>query len=97
MAIVRTSSLEKIVTALEDIGIMGITITNVKGTGEEVSLYRPYAIHSRIEIIAGDEKADEAVHTIVRHGKTGFAGDEIIGVYPMDYMVKIRTGEKKPE
>jgi nitrogen regulatory protein PII len=37
---------------------------------------------------------DEVTGVIVQHGKTGFAGDGLIGVYPMDYMIKIRTGEK---
>ncbi|MDA8387859.1 MAG: P-II family nitrogen regulator [Nitrospiraceae bacterium] len=95
VAIIRTGSLEDIVAALEDIGIRGMTIADIKGIGEGVSLYQPYTIHNRVEIIVPDEKVDEAARAIVRHGKTGFAGDGIIGVYPMDYAMKIRTGEKE--
>jgi nitrogen regulatory protein P-II 1 len=97
VAVVRTDSLEDIVKSLEDKGIRGMTITETRGVGEEVPLYRHYAIHNRVEIIVPDEKVDEVTGVIVRHGQTGFAGDGFIGVYPMDYMIKIRTGEKKTE
>ncbi len=94
-AIVRTDSVEEIVKSLEENGVRGMTITEIKGTGREVRLYKPYTIHNRIEIIVPDEKVDEVIGIILQHGKTGFAGDGLIGVYPMDYMIKIRTGEKK--
>jgi nitrogen regulatory protein P-II 1 len=97
IAVVRTESLEQIVASLEDMGIRGMTITEIKGTGEEVSLYKPYTIHNRVEIIVPDGRVDEVTRVIVRHGKTGFAGDGLIGVYPMDYMIKIRTGERRTD
>jgi nitrogen regulatory protein P-II 1 len=97
VAVVRTDSLENIVKSLEDGGIRGMTITEIKGIGEEVRLYKPYTIHNRIEIIVPDEKVDEVTGVIVRHAKTGFPGDGLIAVYPMDYTIKIRTGEKKTE
>ena len=81
--------------SLEERGIRGMTITQIKGTGREVRLYRPYTIHNRIEVIVSDEKVEEVTSVILQHGKTGFAGDGLIGVYPMEYMIKIRTGEKK--
>lgn len=94
-AIVRTDSLEDIVKSLEEKGIRGMTISEIKGIGREVRLYKPYTIHDKIEIIVPDERVEEVTDIILRHGKTGFAGDGLIGVYPMDYMIKIRTGEKK--
>jgi nitrogen regulatory protein P-II 1 len=97
IAIVRTESLDDIVSSLEDMGIRGMTITEIKGIGEEVSLYKPYTIHNRVEIIVPDKKVDAVIGIIVRHGKTGTAGDGLIGVYPMEYIVKIRTGEKKTD
>jgi nitrogen regulatory protein P-II 1 len=97
VAIVRTDTLGDIVKALEERGIGGMTITEIKGIGEEVRLYKPYTIHNRIEIIVPDEKVDEVTGVIVRHARTGFAGDGIVGVYPMEYMIKIRTGEKEKE
>ena len=72
-----------------------MTIAEIKGLGREVQLYQPYSVHNRIEIIVPDEKVEEVTAVILQHGKTGFAGDGLIGVYPMDYMIKIRTGEKK--
>jgi nitrogen regulatory protein P-II 1 len=97
IAIVRTDTLGDIVKALEERGIRGMTISEIKGTGEEARLYKPYAIHNRIEIIVPDEKVEEITGVIVRHARTGFAGDGIIGVYPTEYMIKIRTGEKEKE
>jgi nitrogen regulatory protein P-II 1 len=97
VAIVRTDTLGDIVKALEDRGIRGMTISEIKGIGEEVRLYKPYTIHNRMEIIVPDEKVGEVTGVIVRHARTGFAGDGIIWVYPMEYMIKIRTGEKETE
>ncbi len=93
-AIIRTTALERIVKALETIGVRGLTISVVKGTGQEVSLFRPYTIHDRIEIIVPDEKADEVAKVIFDQAATGLAGDGIVAVHSLDYAVKIRTGEK---
>lgn len=94
-AVIRTESLEAIVKSLGERGVRGMTIAEIKGLGREVQLYQPYSVHNRIEIIVPDEKVEEVTAVILQHGKTGFAGDGLIGVYPMDYMIKIRTGEKK--
>lgn len=93
-AIVRTTALEHIVKVLETIDVRALTITPVKGTGEEVRLFRPYTIHDRIDIIVPDEKADEVAKVISDHAVTGLAGDGIVAVYSLDYAIKIRTGEK---
>ena len=92
-AIVRTSSLESIVKALEDIGVRGMTIMEVKGIGEQVELFRPYTIHSRIEIIVADERVDAVAKVIIDRGHTGFVGDGLVAVYPVDHVIKIRTKE----
>lgn len=93
-AFIRTSSLNAIVKSLEGIGVRGVTISEIKGTGEEVSLDKPYTIHDRIDILVPDEKADEVVNIIMEHGRTGLAGDGLVIVQPADYAVKIRTKEK---
>jgi nitrogen regulatory protein PII len=49
--IVRTTSLERVVQSLERIGIKGMTISQIKGLGEELRLNNPYSIHDKIEII----------------------------------------------
>ncbi len=92
--IVRTMSLERIVHALEQFGIKGITISEIKGLGEELRLNNPYSIHDKIEIIVSDEKADLVVKTIFDHARTGLAGDGVVFVTSLDYAVKIRTEEK---
>lgn len=93
-AIVRTTALEGIVKSLEDAGIKGMTISEIKGVGEQVQLFRPYTIHNRLEVIVPDEKVDGVVTIILEHGHTGLAGDGLIAVHPVDYMIKIRTKEK---
>lgn len=93
-AIVRTTALEGIVKSLEDAGIKGMTISEIKGIGEQVQLFRPYTIHNRVEVITPDEKVNEVSDIILKHGHTGLAGDGLIAVHPVDYMIKIRTKEK---
>ncbi len=93
-AIVRTTTLERIVKSLEDIGIKGMTLSEVKGIGEQVEVFQPYVIHKRIDIIVPDERVNEVTSVIVENGHTGLAGDGLIAVHPIDYMIKIRTKEK---
>lgn len=92
-AIIRTTSLEGVVKALQDIGIRGITISKIKGIGEQVKLNNPYTFHDRIEILVPDEKTDEAVNAILEYAHTGLSGDGLIAVYPVERMIKIRTRE----
>ncbi|GER92864.1 P-II family nitrogen regulator [hot springs metagenome] len=93
-AIVRTTCLEKIVRDLRDAGIKGMTITEVKGIGEQVELFRPYTVHRKIELFVPDERAEEVSRIILEHSHTGLAGDGIIAVSPIEHIVKIRTKER---
>ncbi len=93
-AMVRTTSLERIVHSLEGIGIKNMTISEIKGLGEELRLNNPYSIHDKIEIIVSDEMAGTAVKSILVHARTGLAGDGVITVAPLNYAVKIRTEEE---
>lgn len=93
-AVVRTTSLEDIVSSLEAAGIRGMTIVEVKGTGEEVSLNRPYTIHHRLEIVVADDKTEDVAGIILQHGRMCMAGDGLIAVTSLDYMIKIRTEER---
>ena len=94
IAIIRTTCLEGIVKSLETIGIRGITIFEIKGTGEQVQLYKPYTIDDKIEIIVPDERVDEVTNIILEHAHTGFAGDGLIAVCPVECMIRIRTRER---
>lgn len=93
-AIVRTTCLEGIVKSLGDAGIKGITISEIKGVGEQVELFKPYAIHKKIEIIVPDEVVEKVTDLILEHGHTCLPGDGLIAVSPIDYMIKIRTKER---
>lgn len=93
-AIVRTTGIERVVKSLELIGIKSMTISEIKGLGEEVRLNNPYSIHDKIEIIVSDDNVDVIVKTLFENTRTGFAGDGVIAVTPLDYAVKIRTEEK---
>lgn len=93
-AVVRTTSLERIVKSLENTGLKGMTISEVKGIGEQVEAFRPYAIHKKIEMIVPDEKVEDVTNIILEYAHTGLAGDGLISVCPADYMIKIRTKEK---
>jgi len=93
-AIVRSTCLDDIMKSLEEIGVKGMTITEVKGIGEQVELFQPYTIHKRIELFVPDERVEEISKVILEHARTGLAGDGLIAVFPIDYMIKVRTGEK---
>lgn len=90
-AIVRTTSLARVVQALEHAGIKSMTISEIKGLGEEVRLNNPYSIHDKIEIYVSDDEADVVVKTILENARTGLAGDGVVAVASLDYAVKIRT------
>lgn len=92
--IVRTTSIERVVHALEEVGIKSITISTVKGLGEEVGLHNPYLIHNKIEMILPDDKVEKAVALLLTNGRIGMPGDGIITVQSLDYAVKIRTEER---
>jgi nitrogen regulatory protein P-II 1 len=93
-AFIRTTKLIDVVAALEREGIKGMTISEIKGLGDEVRLSSPYTIHDRIDVIVPDDAAERTVAVLVGNGRIGMAGDGIAAVQPLDYAVKIRNGEK---
>lgn len=93
-AIVRTTRLEAVVQALEEVGIKGMTISEIKGLGEEVRLNTPYTIHDKIEIIVADNRVDTAVTVLLLNSRNGMPGDGVITVQTLDCAVKIRTEER---
>jgi nitrogen regulatory protein PII len=101
-AIVQPFRLDEIREALSDIGIQGITVTEVKGFGRQkghTELYRgaEYAVDFlpkiALDIVLTDELADQAVEVICQAARTGKIGDGKIFVKPVDKVVRIRTGE----
>jgi|WetSurMetagenome_2_1015567.scaffolds.fasta_scaffold02817_3 nitrogen regulatory protein PII len=94
IGVIRTSCLSEIVKELERVGILYVTITEVKWLGEETTVFSPYTIHNLIQIMVVEEKVNEVESIILRFGRLGIAGDGILTVCPVDYMIKIRTQEK---
>ncbi len=93
-AIVRTTSLERVVKSLQEIGIRHMTMFEVKGIGEQVQSFNPYTIHKMIEIVIPDERADEVAAVILENAHAGISGDGLITMSPVDFMIKIQTREK---
>lgn len=102
-AIVKPFKLDEVKDALNEIGIQGMTVTEVKGFGRQkghTELYRgaEYVIDFipkiKIEIVTSDVLAGKVVDTIEKVAKTGKIGDGKIFVYAIDDIIRIRTGER---
>ncbi|WMS89187.1 P-II family nitrogen regulator [Pleionea litopenaei] len=101
-AIVKPFKLDSVRIALNDAGISGLTVTEVKGFGRQrghTELYRgaEYTVDFlpkvKIEVAVPDDKVDEIVEAILEHSKTGKIGDGKVFVYNLENVVRIRTGE----
>jgi len=101
-AIIKPFKLDEVKEALTDLGIQGMTVTEVKGFGRQKGhkeVYRgaEYVVEFvpkvKIEIVVSDAMAQRAVETVVRAAKTGTIGDGKIFVTPLGEAVRIRTGE----
>jgi nitrogen regulatory protein P-II 1 len=102
-AIIKPFKLEEVKDALGEIGIEGMTVTEVKGFGRQkghTEIYRgsEYTVDFlpkiKIELVIGDEKLDEAITVIVKAAKTGKIGDGKVFVSTVEEAVRIRTEEK---
>lgn len=102
-AIIKPFKLDEVKDALNEIGIQGMTVTEVKGFGRQkghTELYRgaEYVIDFipkiKVEIVTADSLVQKVVNTIERVAKTGKIGDGKIFVYPIEDIVRIRTGER---
>jgi nitrogen regulatory protein P-II 2 len=101
-AIIKPFKLDDVREAINEIGIQGITVTEVKGFGRQrghTELYRgaEYVVDFlpkvKIEIAVGDEMLDQALEAIVQAARTGKIGDGKIFISTLDEVVRIRTGE----
>lgn len=102
-AIIKPFKLDEVKEALNEIGIQGITIAEVKGFGRQkghTELYRgaEYVVDFipkiKIEIIVSDEVVTKVIDVIEQSAKTGRIGDGKIFVTPVEEVVRIRTGER---
>ena len=101
-AIIKPFKLDDVRTAIANIGVQGITVTEVKGFGRQkghTELYRgaEYAVDFlpkvKLEIAVDDQLIDEVIATIVEVANTGKIGDGKIFVSPLEQVIRIRTGE----
>lgn len=105
-AIIKPFKLEDVKEALKDIGIQGLTVTEVKGFGRQkghTELYRgaEYVIDFlpkiKLEIVVSDDTVVKVVDAITESAKTGKIGDGKIFILPMEEVIRIRTGERGEE
>jgi len=101
-AIIKPFKLSEVKEALSDFGIVGMTVTEVKGFGRQkgqTEVYRgsEYSVDFlpkiKIEVVLREDKVDEAVDAILEAARTGKIGDGKIFVLPVTEAVRIRTGE----
>jgi len=102
MAVIKPFKLDEVREALTSLGVQGLTVTEVKGFGRQkghTEVYRgaEYAVSFlpklKVEVVIKDEQVDQVVEAIASHAKTGQIGDGKIFVYPIDQVMRIRTGE----
>ena len=102
-AIIKPFKLDEVKEALSEVGITGMTISEVKGFGRQkghTELYRgaEYVVDFipkiKVELVLPDELVEKAVETIVNAARTGRIGDGKVFIYPVEDAVRIRTGEK---
>ena len=105
-AIIKPFKLDEVKDKLNEIGTLGITITEVKGFGRQkghTELYRgsEYVVDFlpkiKIEIVVPDDKVEDIVNAVTDAAQTGRIGDGKIFVTPVEEAVRIRTGERGDE
>jgi len=102
-AIIKPFKLDEVRAAVSDIGVRGLTVTEVRGFGRQrghTEIYRgaEYVVEfvpkTKIEIAVDDELVDQLIEAIMKSAKTGKVGDGKIFVFDLEQVVRIRTGER---
>lgn len=102
VAVIKPFKLDEVREGLSEIGITGLTVTEVRGFGRQkghTELYRgaEYVVDFlpkvRLEVVVQDNRVDEVLESIIKSARTGKIGDGKIFVLPVDQVVRIRTGE----
>ena len=101
-AIIKPFKLEEVRTALTDVGLEGMTVTEVKGYGRQkghTEIYRgaEYAVSFlpkiKIEVVLAADQTEKAIDAVTKAAKTGQIGDGKIFISPIEHVVRVRTGE----
>ena len=102
-AIIKPFVLEDVKSALEQVGVLGMTVSEVQGYGRQkghTEVYRgaEYSVDFvpkvRIEVVVDDGDAEQVVDAVVSAARTGKIGDGKVWVVPTDTLVRVRTGER---
>jgi nitrogen regulatory protein P-II 1 len=102
-AIIKPFKLDEVKDALAEVGVQGMTVTEVKGfgrTGGKKEVYRGSAYvvdfvpKVKVEVVVADEQVTAVIDAIERSARTGRIGDGKIFVIPIEEVVRIRTGER---
>ncbi len=105
-AIIKPFKLDDVREALSDVGIMGMTVTEVRGFGRQkghTELYRgaeymvDFLPKVKLEVVVLDEQLDQCIEAIMETAQTGKIGDGKIFVYDVERVIRIRTGEENEE
>jgi nitrogen regulatory protein P-II 1 len=105
-AIIKPFKLDEVKEALQEVGLKGMTVTEVKGFGRQkghTELYRgaEYVVDFlpkvKIEVVLEDSLVDRAVEAIQQAAKTDRIGDGKIFIYDLEDVIRIRTGERGPD
>jgi nitrogen regulatory protein P-II 1 len=106
VAVIKPHKLDEVKEALRDIGINGLTTTDVEGFGRQrghTEVYRgaeyqvDFVPKVKVEVLADDEQIQGVVDAITKAARTGKIGDGKIWVVPAEQVVRIRTGEMGPD
>ncbi len=102
-AIIKPFRLDPVKEALQELGVQGMTVTEVRGFGRQKGhseVYRgaeytvDFVPKVKLEVVVGEDLAAKVVDTIAANARTGKSGDGKIFVYPVQDVVRIRTGER---
>jgi nitrogen regulatory protein P-II 1 len=102
-AIVKPFTLEDVKAALERIGVLGMTVSEVQGFGRQkghTEIYRgaEYSVDFvpkiRVEVVVDEAQVDKTIDAVVEAARTGKIGDGKVWVTPVDTVIRVRTGER---
>jgi len=106
VAVVKPHKLDDVKTALQEMGVQGMTVTEASGYGRQrghTEVYRgaEYRVDlvpkARLEVLVADAEADAVVAAVVAAARTGRIGDGKVWTLPVDTAVRVRTGERGPD
>ncbi len=105
-AVIKPYKLDDVKTALQEMGVQGLTVTEASGYGRQhghTEVYRgaEYRVDlvpkARIEVLVEDAEADAVIDAVVAAARTGKIGDGKVWAVPVETAVRVRTGERGPD